>query len=95
MSRILTIAQSEFATLVKTKAFIIGIVMMPVLMTGFFFWLMGYRLMAARGYKEGLVPLLVLSVSAALLTAAVEAAWYGLATGIGAWRPLISDLSSE
>lgn len=39
MSRILTIAQSEFATLVKTKAFIIGIVMMPVLMTGFFFFM--------------------------------------------------------
>ena len=55
----------------------------PVLMTGFFFWLMGYRLMASRGYKEGLLPLLVLSVSAALLTAAAEAAWYGIATGIG------------
>ncbi len=39
MSRILTIAQSEFATLVKTKAFIIGIVLMPVLMTGFFFFM--------------------------------------------------------
>ena len=64
----------------------------PVLMTGFFAWLMGYRLMAARGYKEGLVPLLVLSVSAALLTAAAEAAWYGIATGIGAWRPLLANL---
>ena len=64
----------------------------PVLMTGFFFWLMGYRLMAARGYKEGLLPLLVLSVSAALLTAAAEAAWYGIATGIGAWRPLMANL---
>lgn len=39
MSRILTIAQSEFLTLVKTKAFIIGIVLMPVLMTGFFFFM--------------------------------------------------------
>jgi sulfoxide reductase heme-binding subunit YedZ len=64
----------------------------PVLMTGFFFWLMGYRLMASRGYKEGLLPLLVLSVSAALLTAAAEAAWYGIATGIGAWRPLLANL---
>jgi sulfoxide reductase heme-binding subunit YedZ len=64
----------------------------PVLMTGFFFWLMGYRLMAARGIKEGLVPLLVLSVAAALLTAAAEAAWYGIATGIGAWRPLLANL---
>lgn len=64
----------------------------PVLMTGFFLWLMGYRVMAARGYKEGLVPLLILSVSAALLTAAAEAAWYGIATGIGAWRPLMANL---
>jgi sulfoxide reductase heme-binding subunit YedZ len=64
----------------------------PVLMTGFFFWLMGYRLMASRGVKEGLVPLLVLSVSAALLTAAAEAAWYGIATGVGAWRPLLANL---
>jgi len=35
MNRVLTIAQSEFLTLVKTKAFIIGILMMPLLMTGF------------------------------------------------------------
>ncbi len=64
----------------------------PVLMTGFYFWLMGYRLMAARGIKEGLVPLLVLSVGAALLTAAAEAAWYGIATDVGAWRPLMANL---
>ena len=36
MKRVLTIAQSEFLTLVKTKAFIIGIFLMPVLMVGFF-----------------------------------------------------------
>jgi len=35
MRRILTIAQSEFLTLVKTKAFIIGILMTPALMAGF------------------------------------------------------------
>ncbi len=64
----------------------------PVLMTGFFLWLMGYRAMAARGYKDGLVPLLALSITAALATAAVEAAWYGLATGVGAWRPLLANL---
>lgn len=39
MSRILIIARSEFLTLVKTKAFIIGILLMPVLMTGFFFFM--------------------------------------------------------
>jgi ABC-2 type transport system permease protein len=35
MSRVFTIAQTEFLTLVKTKAFIIGIFLMPVLMFGF------------------------------------------------------------
>lgn len=64
----------------------------PVLMTGFFLWLMGYRVIASRGYKDGLVPLLALSVVAALLTAGVEAAWYGIATGVGGWRPLLANL---
>jgi len=41
MTRVLTIAQSEFLTLIKTKAFIIGIFMMPVLMFGFITF-MGY-----------------------------------------------------
>jgi ABC-2 type transport system permease protein len=35
MSRVLTIAETEFLTLVRTKAFIIGIVLMPALMVGF------------------------------------------------------------
>ncbi len=39
MSRIFTIAQSEFLTLVKTKAFIFGIILMPVLMVGFMFFM--------------------------------------------------------
>jgi sulfoxide reductase heme-binding subunit YedZ len=64
----------------------------PVLMTGFFVWLMGYRLMASRGIKDGFVPLALLSVAAAFLTAGAEAAWYGLATGVGAWRPLMANL---
>ena len=64
----------------------------PVLMSGFFFWLMGYRLMARYGYKEGLVPLLVLSRRAALLTALAEATWYGLATGIGFRRVILANL---
>ncbi len=33
----------------------------PVLFSGFFFWLMGYRIMARYGYKQGLVPLTILS----------------------------------
>jgi hypothetical protein len=39
MSRIFIIAQSEFLTLVKTKAFIIGIFLMPVLMGAFIFFM--------------------------------------------------------
>jgi ABC-2 type transport system permease protein len=39
MNRVLTIAQSEFLTLVRTKAFIIGIFLMPVLMGGFIFFM--------------------------------------------------------
>jgi methionine sulfoxide reductase heme-binding subunit len=64
----------------------------PVLMSGFFFWLMGYRLMARWGYKDGFVPLLVLSVSAAALTALAEATWYGVATGVGFSRPFMANL---
>jgi sulfoxide reductase heme-binding subunit YedZ len=64
----------------------------PVLMSGFYFWLMGYRLMARWGYKDGLVPLLLLSVAAALLTALAEATWYGVATGVGFWRPFMANL---
>lgn len=64
----------------------------PVLMTGFFFWLMGYRAMAKRGYKEGLLPLVSLSVVAALLTALTEAAWYGIASGVPADRVLAANL---
>ncbi len=64
----------------------------PVLMSGFFFWLMGYRLMARFGYKQGLVPLLLLSVAAALMTAAVEATWYGIATRISVQRVILANL---
>jgi sulfoxide reductase heme-binding subunit YedZ len=64
----------------------------PVIMSGFFFWLMGYRLMARYGYKDGLVPLAALTVAAALLTVIAEAAWYGLTTGVGASRVLLAKL---
>jgi sulfoxide reductase heme-binding subunit YedZ len=57
----------------------------PVLYSGFFFWLMGYRIMAKfLGYKEGLVPLALLSVAAAVTTALAEGAWYqGMRAGVG------------
>jgi sulfoxide reductase heme-binding subunit YedZ len=49
-----------------------------VLYSGLFLWLMGYRVMAKLGWKQGLVPLLLLAVAAAVTTALVEAAWYEL-----------------
>lgn len=67
----------------------------PVMMSGFYFWLMGYRIMARYGYKGGLVSLLVLSVAAALLTVLVEATWYELMTGIGGYRVLMANLGFD
>lgn len=65
----------------------------PVIMSGFYFWLMGYRVMARYGYKEGAIPLVVLSISATVLTVLVEATWYELMTGIGGSRVLAANLS--
>lgn len=39
MNRIITIARSEFLTLIQTKAFIISLVLMPVLMVGLIFFM--------------------------------------------------------
>ncbi len=55
----------------------------PTLMGGFFLWLMGYRLLAKRLNMQGFLPLVALSLLAALATALTEGAWYGLATGVG------------
>lgn len=58
----------------------------PVIMSGFYFWLIGYRIMARYGFKDGWVPLLSLSIVATLLTVLVETIWYELMTGIGGLR---------
>jgi sulfoxide reductase heme-binding subunit YedZ len=47
-----------------------------VLYSGLFLWLIGYRIMAKLGWKDGLVPLLILSAAAAAATALAEAGWY-------------------
>lgn len=64
----------------------------PVIMSGFYFWLMGYRIMARYGYKDGLIPLMALSIGAAMSTMIVEATWYQLMTGIGGSRVLAANL---
>lgn len=64
----------------------------PMLMAGFFAWLVGYRLLAPAGGAPGVVVMLALAVGAAAATAALEFAWYGLATGIDPWRVLAANL---
>lgn len=64
----------------------------PMLMTGLFAWLMGYRVIAPLGGAPSLGPVLGLALVAALAAAAVEFAWYGLATGIDPWRVAEANL---
>lgn len=64
----------------------------PMLMAGFFAWLVGYRLLAPQGGAPGIVAMFVLAVGAAASTAALEFAWYGLMTGIDPWRVLAANL---
>jgi sulfoxide reductase heme-binding subunit YedZ len=64
----------------------------PMLMAGFFAWLMGYRAMAPEGGAPGALALAGLAVAAGLATAGLEFAWYGLATGIDPWRVLAANL---
>jgi sulfoxide reductase heme-binding subunit YedZ len=54
---------------------------------GLFIWMMGYRLLARRG-APGVLALALLSLAAVLLTAAGEAACFGLFTGID-WRHVL------
>lgn len=67
----------------------------PVMMSGFYFWLIGYRIMVRYGLKGGLIPLLALSIVAALLTVIAEATWYELMTRIGGWRVLVANFSLQ
>lgn len=64
----------------------------PMLMAGLFAWLVGYRLVAPEGGAPPVVAMLGLAAAAAVMTAGVEFAWYGLATGIDPWRVLAANL---
>lgn len=64
----------------------------PVLMTGLFLWLMGYRLMRRYGFGTGLIALLLLAIAAGLATALVEAAWYAARSGVMVLRVLAANL---
>ena len=63
---------AAFHFLLQTK----NDVTQPILMTGFLFWLLGYRILQ-RYYREvSLLKLTLLAVAAAALTGPFEAAWY-------------------
>ncbi|WP_269929588.1 sulfite oxidase heme-binding subunit YedZ [Aminobacter sp. HY435] len=65
----------------------------PTLMAGLFVLLMLYRLAHWRGYAlTSPLVLVALAVGAALATVLVEAAWYGLATGVPVSRVLNANL---
>lgn len=67
----------------------------PVLMSGFFLWLMLYRLAYRLTGDRALAvwQLLGLAVLAGLLTAFGESAWYQFMTGLGGKRILLANLS--
>jgi sulfoxide reductase heme-binding subunit YedZ len=64
----------------------------PTLMMGFLFWLLGWRLINRYWRDTGLVPMLVLAVASAVLTALFEATWYGFLTGVEFTRALEFNL---
>lgn len=63
----------------------------PVLMTGFFLWLMGWRFLRKR-VDLNLGWLLALALASALLTALVEAGWYAVRNGAPVERVLLANL---
>lgn len=65
----------------------------PTLMAGFFMLLICYRLAHWRGFKLTSPLVLVgIAIFAALATAAIEYAWYGIATGVPPSRVLAANL---
>lgn len=65
----------------------------PALMAGFFMLLMFYRVAHWRAFSLTSPAVLVaIAIAAALATVAVEAAWYGLATGVPVDRVLAANL---
>ena len=62
-----------------------------VVTSGLFVWLMLWRTLSA-GWQRSPATLLALAAGSALLTAGIEAAWYGLATKISVQRILEANL---
>jgi sulfoxide reductase heme-binding subunit YedZ len=64
-----------------------------VLMTGFFLWLMFYRLLRLRVNAPGAIWLTILAIAAAIGAAGIEVAWYGLATGVPPGRVFAANFA--
>jgi sulfoxide reductase heme-binding subunit YedZ len=67
----------------------------PVLWSGFFLLLMGYRLIRRFELPEGPVGIAALAVAAGLTTALLEAGWYAAATGANAAMVLAANLEFD
>jgi sulfoxide reductase heme-binding subunit YedZ len=67
----------------------------PVLWSGLFVLLMGYRLIRRLELPEGPLGLAALAVAAGLATALLEAGWYAAATGANAAMVLSANLDFE
>lgn len=65
-----------------------------VLASGLFAWLMLWRLLPA-GHDRDAAGLAPLAVAAGLATAALEFAWYGLATAVNPWRVFHGELDAS
>ena len=65
----------------------------PLLMTGFLFWLLGFRLIQRYAREVTFPWLLALAVLTALFTAVYEAIWYRFLTGVDAFRILGANLA--
>ncbi|MBY0364205.1 MAG: ferric reductase-like transmembrane domain-containing protein [Phreatobacter sp.] len=64
----------------------------PVLMLGFFVWLMGFRLMRRWGIAPRPLQLAGLALISGVATALLEALWYATMTGVMASRILLANL---
>ncbi|AVO43743.1 sulfite oxidase heme-binding subunit YedZ [Phreatobacter cathodiphilus] len=64
----------------------------PVLMLGFFVWLMAFRAMRAAGIQVRPLQLAGLAIISGVATALLEALWYATMTGVMASRILYANL---
>lgn len=67
----------------------------PMMMSGFFLWLMAWRAFDRRGAPPGLAVLVGLAVAMPLLTALAEAGWYAWRTPADPWRILLANVNFE